>query len=86
MVFAELEGECRAFGVTGRQRFDCTFSNNLTSITCSFDGGEAEDCSFPVIVDFERFGTENHTLVVTVVDEFGQFLDIVFEFQLTERK
>ncbi|CAI8024290.1 hypothetical protein GBAR_LOCUS14117 [Geodia barretti] len=80
----ELEGECGAFGVTGRQRFDCTFSNNLTSITCSFDGGEAEGCFFPVIVDFERFGTENHTLVVTVVDEFGQFLDIVFEFQLTE--
>ena len=81
-----LEGRCGSAGVVGRQRFDCEFNNSLVSVECSFDGEEPENCSFPVIVDFARFGADNHTLVVTVVDEFGQTLSLVFEFQLGERE
>ena len=32
------------------QRFDCTFSNNVVSVTCSFDEGEEEDCSLPLVL------------------------------------
>ena len=56
------------------------------SVECSFDGGASESCSFPVVVDFERFGDTNHTLVVTVVDEFGQSAVAMFKFRLIERK
>ena len=56
------------------------------SVECSFDGGPAENCSFPLVVGIDRFGTDNHTVVVTVVDEFGQSLDISFDFRLIERK
>ena len=56
------------------------------SVECSFDDGPAENCSFPLVVGIDRFGTDNHTVVVTVVDEFGQSLDIPFGFRLIERK
>ena len=55
-------------------------------MTCSFDGGPGEACTFPLEVGIGRFGTDNHTLVVTVVDEFGQTLELVFEFSLIEGK
>ena len=28
----------------------------LKTVMCSFDGGPAEDCSFPLELDFHRFG------------------------------
>ena len=56
------------------------------SVECSFDDGPAENCSFPLVVGIDRFGTDNHTVVVTVVDEFGHSLDIPFGFRLIERK
>ena len=56
------------------------------SVECSFDDGPAENCSFPLVVGIDRFGTDNHTVVVTVVDEFGQSTDISFDFRLIERK
>ena len=58
----------------------------MVSVTCSFDGGPGEPCTFPLEVGIDRFGTDNHTLVVTVVDVFGQTLELVFEFSLIEGK
>ena len=82
----ELEVTCVSRGVPGSQEFLCGFSNNVESVTCSFDGGPIENCSFPLVVDIEEFGTDNHTLVVIVVDVFGQSVGHVFTFHLTECK
>ena len=82
----ELEVICGSRAVPGGQEFFCGFSNNVESVTCSFDGGPFENCSFPLVVGIDEFGTDNHTLVVTVVDEFGQSVDRVLTFRLTERK
>ena len=84
--YSALESECQFSAVPGRQTFECTFTNQLESVTCSFDGGPGEACAFPLEVGIGRFGTDNHTLVVTVVDEFGQSLIIPFRFSLTESK
>ena len=62
--------------------FDCDFSNPVVSVECSFDDGPAESCSFPLEVRIGRFGTDNHTVVVTVFDEFGQSLNLAFNFSL----
>ena len=86
LLIIVFEGVCGASGVPGRQRFDCTFTNEVVSVTCSFDGGEAEDCSLPLVVDFARFGTDNHSVVLTATDEFGQTTDISLFFRLTPRK
>ena len=82
----ELEVICEVRGVPSSQEFLCGFSNNVESVTCSFDGGPFENCSFPLVVDIEEFGTDNHTLVVIVVDVFGQSAGRIFTFRLTERK
>ena len=73
---------CGTTGVPGTQRFDCDFTNNVVSVTCSFDGGAPEDCVLPLVVRIERFGTDNHTVVLTATDEFGQTVDITLRFQL----
>ena len=61
-------------GVSGRVTIDCSFSNEVVSGMCSFDGGPLENCSFPLELGIDRFGTDNHTVEVTVVDVFGQSL------------
>ena len=43
-------------------------------------------CFFPLVVGIERFGTDNHTVDVTVVDVYGQTLVLMFGFSLAERK
>ena len=53
---------------------------------CSFDGGPAENCSLPLKVGIARFGTDNHTVVITVTDEYGQSDKVGFDFRLIERK
>ena len=53
---------------------------------CSFDGGPQEACSFPVVAEIERFGTDTHTLAVIVEDVFGQGAVFIFDFALVERK
>ena len=58
----------------------------MTSVVCSFDGGDVENCSFPLEVGIDRFGTDPHTVVVTVVDVFGQSLTFELGFRLIERK
>ena len=52
---------------------------------CTFDGGEAEICSFPVTVTINRFGVDMHTLELTVYDIFGQTLNHSLDFQLADR-
>ena len=82
----ELEVTCGSRAVPGRLEFLCGFSSDVESVTCSFDGGPLENCSFPLVVGIGRFGTDSHTVVVTVVDEFGQSLNLSFDFSLIERK
>ena len=72
--------------MAGRQTFDCESSNQLALVTCSFDGEPEESCSLPLVVEIDRFGTEEHTVVVTVTDVFEQTETLTFEFQLFERK
>ena len=72
--------------MAGRQTFECKSSNQLASVVCSFDGDPEENCSFPLVVEIGRFGTEKHTVVVTVTDVFGQTETLSFDFQLAKRK
>ena len=81
-----LNVTCGIGAVPGRETFICNSNNRLVSTVCSFDGGPFENCSFPLVVGIDEFGTDNHTLVVTVVDVFGQSVDFVLTFHLTERK
>ena len=83
---ADLRVVCGTDAVPGRQRFFCDASNPIASIMCSFDGGVAEICSFPVVAELDRFGTDSHTLVVTLVDVFGQSTSVSLDFTLIERK
>ena len=76
---------CVPSGVPGMERFECGSTNRLSLVTCSFDGGEAEICSFPVTVSFDRFGLHRHTLELTVYDIFGQALNHSLDFQLADR-
>ena len=77
---------CDPSGAPGRQRFECGFTNRLSLVMCTFDGGEAEICSFTVIVTFNRFGLDRHTLELTVYDIFGQALNHSLDFQLVDRE
>ena len=85
-MMTELTVTCLSGAVAGRQTFLCNSTNELVSIVCSFDGGDVENCSFPLEVGIDRFGTDNHTVVVTVVDVFGQSLNLTFNFTLSPRK
>ena len=85
-IMTELTVTCVAGVGAGSQIFDCDSTNELVSIVCSFDGGDVENCSFPLEVRIDRFGTELHTVIVTVVDEFGQSLNLTLDFNLTPRK
>ena len=85
-MFLELNITCGFEAVPGRQTFSCGSNNQLVSVMCSFDGGPEENCSFPLVLGIGRFGTDEHTVVVTATDEFGQSQILTFTFQLIERK
>ena len=68
------------------QVFDCKSNNQLELVLCSFDWETPEWCSFPLEVNIDEFGTEEHTLHVLFVDEFWQGKIVSFEFQLAKRK
>ena len=85
-MMTELTVTCLSGAVAGRQTFLCNSTNELVSIVCSFDGGDVENCSFPLEVRIDRFGTDPHTVVVNVVDVFGQSLDLPLNFTLIPRK
>ena len=82
--FADSEPECLVSTIAGRQVFHCSFQTVLVSVRCSFDGGEPENCSLPLVVDIERFGTESHAVNVTVTGVFDQFWELNFDFKLAK--
>ena len=75
--------KCVTETIPGRQTFECESNYPLESVVCSFDGGRAESCSFPLVVKVDKFGTEEHTVVVTATDVFGESKLLSFNFQLT---
>ena len=81
-LFPGLELICGREGVPGRETILCGANNRLVSIVCSFDGGPEEVCSFPLVLEFSRFGSGEHTVVVNATDEFGQSEIVTFTFQL----
>ena len=62
------------------------FNRHPTLVTCSFDGGEQENCSFPLELANARFGTDPHTVNVTVFDDSGQSQIIPLPFRIADRK
>ena len=71
--------------MAGRQTFECESSNQLASVTCSFDGEPEESCSLPLEVGIGRFGTEEHAVAVTFTNVYEQTVILTFDFQLIER-
>ena len=60
------------------------FQSQLTSVLCSFDDGEQENCSFPLVVETERFGIDTHMVNVTVIQELKGSQELNFTFQLRD--
>ena len=77
---------CSRSAVPGRETIVCDSTNPLVSVSCSFDGGPAENCSFPLVLGIVRFGTVDHSVVITVIDGFGQSVPLSFDFRIVERK
>ena len=53
---------------------------------CVFDDGYPEYCSFPLVLYYGRFLGDDHTVDVTVVDVYGQTLQLTFDFNVEQRK
>ena len=86
LIAPQLQGVCGSVGGEGfQQKFDCTFNNPLSSVTCSYDGGQQEECSPTVLVTYERFGPGTHTLVMTALDQYGQTYSIALTFRLSRK-
>lgn len=62
----------------------CDGNNQLTSQSCSFDGQEASECSFPLEIRLTGLRLGGHNVVVSAEDVFSQTDSIllVFEFAL----
>ena len=58
------------------EQYFCSFSNPLHSLTCSFDGEEPVECSFPVTLSIDESVPGPRSAVVTATDEFGQTFSI----------
>ena len=72
-----LDGECGIadfVGVPPRPKWEytCTYNNPLSSLTCSFDGEESVECSFPVFLNRDLSGPGPHSVMLTATDVFGQ--------------
>ena len=74
--------ECVAGAVSGRVTVQCTSSNTISSTTCAFDGGPAESCSLPLELLIAEYGTEQHTVIITITDEFGQSVSSEVSFRI----
>ena len=74
---------CGSSGVPGQVTFQCSFSNDLESLTCSVDGGESEECELPLVFDIDELGEGFHNVVLRATDQFGQTLFLSFNFSLT---
>ena len=80
--WTEFTGDCVGGAVAGRATIQCTFTNTLQSLTCSFDGGESEECELPLMLGIDRFSVGNHTVVLTATDEFGQTFETSIGFTI----
>ena len=67
-----FKGICGAKGSRAVTEFSCSFTGNVVSLTCSFDGGEAEACSNPLVLRIERFGVGEHNVVLTATNDLGE--------------
>ena len=73
LIAPQLEGVCGTVGGEGfQQTLDCSFNNPLSSVTCSFDEGEPEECSTSLVLSIDRFGSGLHTVVISATDVYGQ--------------
>ena len=73
LIAPQLEGVCGTVGGEGfQQRLDCSFNNPLSSVTCSFDEGEPEECSTSLVLSIDRFGPGQHSVVISATDIYGQ--------------
>ena len=90
LVVEPLDGECGVADVVGgsqlQAEISCSFTNPVASILCSFDGGEPEECFFPLIATVERFGIGEHSVVVTATDRFGQTFSITVGFTISGKQ
>lgn len=77
---------CDRSAVPGQETINCIPTNPLELVTCAYDGGIPEVCSFPLILDVKRFGSDLHTVLITAMDGFGQREVLEFMFQLSRRK
>ena len=83
----ELKAFCYDYSVPGKVVIDCYFSNPLEPLSvCVFDDGYPEYCSFPLVLYYGRFLGDNHIVDVTVVDVYGQTLNLTFDFNVKQRK
>ena len=86
-LVTELKAFCHEYSVPGKVVIDCYFSNPLEPLSvCVFDDGYPEYCSFPLVLYYGRFLGDNHTVEVTVVDVYGQTLNLTFYFIVEQRK
>ena len=83
-VSTGTEPQCISKSIPGREEFHCLFQSQLTSVLCSFDDGEQENCSFPLVVERERFGINPHVVNVTVIEESTESQELSFTFQLRD--
>ena len=77
-----LTVECVGGAVSGRVTIECNTSNTVNSTTCAFDGGPAEPCSLPLRLLIAEYGTEQHTVIITITDEFGQSVSTEVSFSI----
>ena len=82
--YIALEVECTTEDVPGRQTFECQANNKLSAVICIYEDRPPERCSFPLVVTFDMFGTEKHTIDVLIVDVFRHLKRVSFKFQLAE--
>ena len=85
VFYVALTASCGPSGFGNSIQFDCSFSNIPVTLRCSFDEGEEEDCSLPLLLTIERFGAGRHTVVLTATDEFGQSLSTEFPFSFSSK-
>lgn len=86
IFLVDSEVNCLSLSVPHREEFHCSFPDRPSSVRCSFDGGVQEPCSFPLVVESERFSTDSHTVVVTVTNGTGGSQELSFDFRLENRE
>ena len=69
-----LSINCEHSAVPGRAEFTCTTSNDISTVTCSYNGGPLSNCSLDQTLTIAEFGAGQHYVVITVTDVYGQTL------------